>query len=151
MLSAILYLALSTQHPALGLTMILIPPPPYRKRRSVRLAPDVAPPPAPLELVAAIYTEMPDTRITLSFNRAIDISSMDASQIFVFDSVESGRQWAGTGGTLIDPLTVRIDLTDVGRSLGFSVFLNALADSNILAVGDADAWSGVEGLELPFP
>jgi hypothetical protein len=82
--------------------------------------------------------------VQLTFDRLIDIGSLDGAQITVDDGPLSGTRWAGTGAAvLIDPLTVRVELNAVEPSSSPEVLLSATAANGIVAVDDGAAWAGV--------
>ncbi len=127
-------------------TFDLAPPRVRRKRRAIG-----SPGPVALMLVAAEYEESVWVRLT--FDRPIDISAMNGSAISVDDGPLSGTLWVGLefGATLIGPATVQIELEPYDPSSSAQTLLNAAAGNGIVAVGDAAAWAGVTGVELPFP
>ena len=102
-----------------------------------------------LMLVSATYDVK--TSVTLQFDRAIDISALDGSQIKVSDDSVPGEFIATGTVTLLDPQTVRIRLNNFDSTSGPGVHLNVSADSGIVAVDDGAAWGGVTDLVLPFP
>jgi hypothetical protein len=130
--------------------MLLFPPVPYRKprsrpRRRRRNAP------AALVLVGAVY-DANAPRVTLTFDRPIDISACDESAIGVDDGVQSGTQLQGQGGaSLSGDRSVEIDLVVVGPWSGPDVRLDAGAATGIVAVDNGGTWPGVTDLLLPFP
>jgi hypothetical protein len=87
--------------------------------------------------------------LTLTFDRAIDISGMDGSQISVADHVEGNSFTAEGSPTVTDPASVQIGLTYAGPvDVGTEVLLNAAAGNGIVAVDDGGAWAGVVDWEL---
>jgi hypothetical protein len=124
--------------------MLTVPPPQFRPNRRAPKAKAAARPPVPvaLTLVAASYDSVALT-LLLTFDRAIDISGMDGSQISVDDQVEGNRFLAEGSPTMSDPQSVLIELTYVGPASGSLVLLNAAAGNGIVAVDDGGAWAGV--------
>ena len=125
-----------------------ITPAPQRVRRKRKQASSTAI--AALTLVSAEYAKNDWVRLT--FNRPIDITALDGTQIEVDDDAMSGNRYNGSlGGTLINPTTVEIDLDRTGSATESGVHLIASATSGIVAADDASEWSGVADLALPFP
>lgn len=128
--------------------MLLFPPSEFRKRagRPKRKAPPVA-----LTRVAAYYE--PATLVRLTFDRAIDVSSVDGNAILVFDGAsENERFKVDAPGELVGPATVEFSLIALGAWAGpADVRLDATAATGIVAAEDGGTWSGVTGLVLPFP
>ena len=107
-------------------------------------------PPVALTLVSAIYDA--GAAVTLTFDRAIDISALDGSVVIVEDGVHSEFRYAGTvGATLLTPATVQIELAGVEEWTGPDIRLDAGTGNGIVAVDDGGTWGGVVDLELPFP
>ena len=105
----------------------------------------------PLVLVSAAY-EWEEARVTLTFDRAINVDGFDPLLLLVSDADVQGVRYEGSGViTLIGPAVVRIGLAEIGPSIGPGVTLTATAGAGIIAADDAAAWAGVTGLELPFP
>lgn len=89
--------------------------------------------------------------LTLTFDRAIDISAMVGSAIIVDDNLTTHLKWAANGAaTLSDPRTVHVVLGLIGPAGGSGVALSAVAGNGIVASNDGGAWAGVTGLALPF-
>jgi hypothetical protein len=130
-------------------------PPAFRtsRRRGARIKAkkQFGPPtPAALTLVSAEYAKNDWVRLT--FNRPIDITALDGTQIEVDDDEMSGNHYNGSlGGTLINPTTVEIDLDRTGSATESGVHLLASASTGIVAVDDESEWSGATDLALPFP
>ena len=131
--------------------MLVARPIMFRKRRpTARAASEQTPPVGPLALVAAEY--QPSQWVRLTFDRAIDIAGLDATQVLVNDGTDTGSAWQGTGGgTLVSPTTVEIQVVEIGDSATPDVRLTATDETGIVAVGDGAAWAGVTDLELPVP
>jgi hypothetical protein len=133
--------------------MLLPAPPLYprkRKPRANRRPP--APAPAALTLVSATYDA--GLEVVLTFDRAVDVAGFDGTQVIVDDPVIVGNRFDGTGGaTLLDPVTVRVELVGIGDPTGTVPALTATAATGIVAAAPplGGAWAGVTGLELPFP
>ena len=125
---------------------------PFRKRRGRRRrTPPPAPPaPAALTLTAATYDPAGPT-VTLSFDRAIDVAGLVASQVTVDDAGDTGFSYAGTAvASQPTPQSVVVALAPAGSPEGPTV-LNATASTGIVADDDGGTWAGVTDLELPFP
>src|SRR4051794_1178479 len=128
---------------------MLIPiPPKLRSRRPAKALPRVAPPgPAALVLVSAEY--QPGEWVLLTFDRAINIDALDASQVVVFDGPFNGRRFVGLGsGELLSPQAVRVDLDKVADWPGNAVLLDAGPANGIVPSEGGAAWAGAEGLPL---
>src|SRR6516165_7804894 len=97
--------------------MILIPPTPFIRRRK-NAAPVARPPGAPIELTKGVF--FPDEpAVELTFDRAIDIASIDPAAIQVNDDAITGNLFAGaSGATLANASTVHLPLTVIGVSEG---------------------------------
>ena len=101
-------------------------------------------------LVAAEFTD--EEMLTLTFDRAIDVSGLDGTQILVDDSIVVGSLYLATGGTtMLTPASVRIAMAWVEGSTTPGLHLTAGAASGIVAIDDGGTWAGVTALELPFP
>ncbi len=130
--------------------MLLFPIARFRKQRGKthRVPPT---PPAALSLVAAVYDENGPS-LTLTFDRAIDISALVAGAIVVHDGNIVGERFVGDGpGVLISPAVVRISLGSDGSWPGNETTFTATAGTGIVAVDDGGTWSGVTDVETPFP
>lgn len=106
-----------------------------------------------LTLVAASYqgTDEP-FYVTLQFDRAIDITGIDGSQITLKDGEINGRVYQGTGSTsLTGPATVQVELVDVGPYETTETLLTATDSTGIIASDDGGGWGGCTNLEIPFP
>jgi hypothetical protein len=133
-----------------GIHMLVAPTPRFRKSR--RVPEDVASVPSPLALVLVSATyDGGAQQVTLQFDRAIDVSSMDVSQVVVYDGSFRGAVMTGwRTPNLTAPDTVVIDL-DAGDSYRSETLLEATASSGLKAVDDGGMWAGVTDLALPFP
>ena len=117
---------------------------PRRKRAKAGTARSTAP-----VLTSATYVA--GSSLTLVFDRAIDISAIDASAITVDDGATSGMQWqAENPGTLTDADTVTFSLLDLGPATGSTTLLTAGATNNITSAAGGGAWEGVTDLQLPY-
>jgi hypothetical protein len=127
--------------------MVIVPPLAFRRRRGrARLTA-----PAALVLVGAVY-DASAPRVTLTFDRTIDVAALDGGQIIVVDGAIAGALFAAQGtATLIDPATVEIGLVDLTGWSGPGVRLNAGPGTGIVAASDGGTWAGVANLLLPFP
>jgi hypothetical protein len=105
------------------------------------------PPGVALVLISADYHSGID--VVLSFDRAIDVSAFDPSQITMVD-VFPHKTFTGGSTSIIDPLTVRIWLVETGPYGGSAHTLTATAATGIVAVDDGGTWAGVTDLNLPF-
>ena len=132
--------------------MLLPAPPLYPSRRKPKAKKPSklpTPPPAALTLVSAVYVESQWAELT--FDRAVDISAILVQQIQVDDGPISGIIWRGTGtATLLDPVTVRVPVTEFDAGTSPQTVLNASGTNGIVAADDAQAWAGVTALPLPF-
>ena len=127
-------------------TFVLIPPRRRRKRREA----EPAAPGAPLELVAGVFT--PGPVLYLTFDRAVDVSSLVAAAIVVDDGDSQVRYDAGGAVTLDAPETVRIELANIGAAPAApQVSLTAAAGNGIVAADDGGAWAGVTDFVLQVP
>ncbi len=106
---------------------------------------------AALTLVAAVYQEA--AWVQLTFDRPIDVVGLIGSAITVDDGDLTATRWEATGPsvTMIDPATVRIELTEFDPFGGGGILLDATSASGIVAVDDGGAWAGMSDVELPFP
>ena len=103
-----------------------------------------------LALVAAVWEEGPV--LFLTFDRAIDIAAMDVSAILVDDGQIMGFRYRGANEPeLTGPATVRVQVDGIDEDTHPGVHLTASAASGIIALDDAQPWSGVTDLSLPFP
>ena len=126
---------------------IHVPPIPFigrRRRPSQRAATGPV-------LLAASYNAG-DVVLTLTFDRAIDISGILVDQIVVFDgnlSIEMG----GTAGDLSQPTPESMAMVMIENAPyeGEGVRLSVSATNGIVAVEGGGAWLGVTELVLPFP
>lgn len=129
--------------------MIIVPTiQPRRKRAPAPVA--ATPPGAPLILQAATY--LPDEfQLQLVFDRAIDVSGLNASAITVRDGTSNYRIMIGYGpGTQPIAEQVVADLMEGAEYTGGDVLLFATAGSGIKAVDDGGTWEGASGVELPY-
>jgi hypothetical protein len=136
-----------------GVFMLTNPPAVVRRRRG-REKQQASPAPGPvgaLTLVAASYD--PDAQtITLTFDRAIDVSGLVGSKIVVVDGSITAAVYGATGAVeQPDAASVVIGLFYLSDDSEPQVLLNAATGNGIVAVGDGHAWAGVTDLVLPFP
>src|SRR3954453_8555095 len=116
---------------------IIIPARPRRRRRKHSTTSGVA----MLNLVAATYEV--GNWVQLAFDRAIDPSGVDGSQIVVADATDSRKTWKATGTiTIVNPTTVRFGLNNIGDAVGSTITLDASATNGIVAADDAVEWAG---------
>jgi hypothetical protein len=128
--------------------------PPLRPRRGARKARRVratpTPPVAPLALVSATFDDV-TTTVALAFDRAVDVSGIDAGQVSVNDAAATGFVWVGASvDAQPTPESVVLGMAAAGSAEGPTV-LNATSATGVVAVGDGGTWAGVTDLELPFP
>jgi hypothetical protein len=129
--------------------MLIIPPPkPVKKQPKIR-PPAVVParPGAPVMLVSATYNSE-ELNLILEFDRAIDMSGFDPSQVTVRDGPNNGRMYTAVSPGQLDPTTIAVSLTDAGPFVGEDVTLWATATTGIVAVDDGETWPGVSGFVL---
>lgn len=130
-------------------------PPPIKvpRRRPPRPKPPTqSPPVAALVLTAASYNHDVEPVVILTFDRAIDIASLDGNQIVLQDGFDLGLKFKGTGAATLDaPGVLRIVLVDDGDADVPGTELTALAGNGIVAADGGGAWPGVSNLGLPFP
>jgi hypothetical protein len=113
------------------------------------------PPPAPLILQSASYS--PDggpggeAMLTLSFDRAIDISAFDGAAVGAKDGIVNNIQYAGIIASLLGPSTVGITLQWASPYFESEQTMSAAPTTGIVAVDDGGTWEGVTDLPLPFP
>ena len=118
-----------------------------RRRRPASAQPS---PPAVLTLVSATYD--PDVSVRLVFNKPINISQMQTKNIGVNDGQFEGKVYQGVGGgTLVNPTTVDIDLSQASGDIATGVHLTADGNTAITSIDGTETWAGVNFLELPFP
>ena len=127
--------------------MVTIPPAKHASQRTkVRPALIAAP---PLVLVAANY----DTTVLelfLTFDRAIDITSIDVGAFIVHDG-EDGNVVAGFGTPDIGtPNQVLVYMAWVGDYGGPDLRMTAGAGNGIVAADDGGVWAGVTDMVMPF-
>lgn len=128
--------------------MLIIPESQSRQRRIKVATPKTRSPVLPLTLVSASYA--PGDAVTLAFDRAIDIDSLDASAIVVRDGQYAFAQFVGGEGATLDGASTVVVPLAMGE--GWSdpgVRLSVGANSGIVAA-DGGTWAGVSDVELPF-
>ncbi len=126
--------------------MLMFPPTNFRKRRRVTKTKATV----PLVLQAAVYDPVGLT-LTLTFDRAINISSMISAAIVVNDPVTNNRQYIPAGSSvMLTPAEVRFGLFFVGNASGSVTTLNAVSSNGIVALTDPGKWAGVSALALPY-
>ena len=129
--------------------MLLPTTPPFRRRRG---RPTRRPPGAgALTLVAAVIVDDDGPGVRLDFDRPIDVSGLDASQVTVQDTGGTGVAYVGTGAVDTPaPNAVVVGLAETGVAAG-PTRMTATAATGIVAVDDGGTWAGVTDLGLPFP
>jgi hypothetical protein len=126
--------------------MLVIPPP---KRKNIRPPREPKKPAVALTLVAATYSTGAWVRLT--FDRAVDISAINVTTVFVNDD-DSDEAYTGSGtATLVTAQQVQIPLAILHGSTGPGTKLSVSGNSGIVAVDDGGKWAGVSALALPFP
>src|SRR5688572_10327382 len=123
--------------------------PRHRRRQEVSSPPG----PAALTLLEAEFTYVgPGATLRLAFDRAIDLSAFDPSQITVQDPLGTGFAFAGTGVVdTPDPQTVVVEMGQTVEAPGSSEVMSATGATGIVAIDDGAAWAGVTNLGLPYP
>jgi hypothetical protein len=101
-------------------------------------------------LVTAIYNES-EVQLELVFDRLIDISAIDPSQITLNDGVHNNSSFVGINAAPSGDQIVVIVLDPTGPYAIPEVTMNATALNGIVAQIGAGAWPGVTNLPLPFP
>ena len=97
-------------------------------------------------------THAEEARVTLTFDRPVNVDGFDPLLLLVSDADEQGVRYEGSGVvTLTGPVVVRIGLAEIGASIGPGVTLTANAGAGIVAADGGAAWAGVTDLDLPFP
>jgi hypothetical protein len=106
---------------------------------------------AQLVLVSATYAEGEPALLTLVFDEAIAIGSIEVTQFEVADGPGSGSVWQGYGAaTLLSPTSVRIEMQQMDPSSSSAVLLDVSPGNGIVSAESAQPWVGVSDLELPF-
>jgi hypothetical protein len=131
------------------MNMVIPTKTPYRGgKRILSTGPSGGPPPVTgLTLVAASYGTF---TLTMSFDRAIDISSFDPTTIYVNDAERAMAMQGGGEYSLQDDNTIAMSMGEIGDYEGPDTVLQAGANSGIVAVDDHATWAGSAGTELPF-
>jgi hypothetical protein len=126
----------------------------YRKRRGRSRPPEVTPtppPPVALTLVAATFALTPaPPKVTLTFDRPIDVAGFQANQVTVRVSATESLYQGSGAATLVGPAVARVNLAVAGFSGTGGVKLTASGTTGIVAVNDGGTWAGVSNLALPF-
>lgn len=132
---------------------MLIPVPPKFRRRRGRARPTTQPAgPAALVLQAAEMINFEPPVLRLRFDRAIDVTNLDAGQFTV--NYPSGPGYKYLGDAVVG--TTAPDTFDLGMyqdeaASGSQDVLDATSATGITAVDDGGTWPGVSNLILPFP
>jgi hypothetical protein len=88
----------------------------------------------------------------LRFDRDIDVSAFDGTQVIVKDGVNQASVMNATGPVVLsDPRTAELYLVITGPYAEANVLLSATANSGIVAADDGGKWPGVSDAPLPFP
>jgi hypothetical protein len=129
--------------------MLKVPPFTFRGRRRARRAQASTP---ALVLESAEFSYIgPGAALTLTFDRAIELSSFDPSQITVQDPAGTGWAYAGSGVVdTPDPQTVVVEMGQTTEAAGSPDVMSATGATGIVAADDGAAWAGVTNLELPY-
>jgi hypothetical protein len=134
--------------------MLKIAPPLEYPRRRPRPRRQFGPPPTPpaaLVLVEAAFDEVART-LRLTFDRAIDIATLDGAQITVDDGAVTAARYEAVGPASLDgPAAVVIGLLELGPTEEPGTLLTAGAGNGIVATDDGGPWAGVTDVALPFP
>jgi hypothetical protein len=119
--------------------------------RAPAAVPTPPPPGQPLVLQSAEPELLASPPLMLlGFDRAVDISAFDGTAIVVFDGSETEQYYQGVSASLVDEVTVQVVMASQGSDTDYGLYMNASADSGIVAVDDAGTWPGVDGLVLPY-
>jgi hypothetical protein len=123
---------------------------PFRRKRTAARTSSPTPPPAELVLTAASFDHDAE-RLSMTFDRPIDVAAIDGTQILVDDDAFTGNRYDGTGGaTLLAPDTVRVQMIRIDSAHSSGVHLTASASTGIVAVDDGGTWPGVTDLPLSY-
>jgi hypothetical protein len=126
---------------------IVIPNIPFIGKRKRPALPVAATGPV---LVAASYAPG-DLTLSLSFDRAVDVSAIVPGQFIVFDG-DQDVEWGGTAETWQDsPENLTMVMIENGEYTGEGTTLTVTSTSGIVAAEGGAAFAGVTELELPFP
>ena len=130
--------------------MVTSPTIPFIPKRKAK-APAQPPPVESLVLTSAFYSSE-ELILLLQFDRDIDISELDGSQISVNDPADNHQRYLATGSSqLISANYVQIQLDPAGSATGTQAALSAGANSGIVAVNGGGTWAGATDLSLPYP
>ncbi len=122
--------------------LITSPAKPPRSRRARKA-------PANLTLVAASAFQPSSTvLLTLTFDRAIDVTTIDLTQITV-NYPANLLVYRGYAVTSVNGKAVTMSLTSFGPNTGPTMQLTATANTRIVA-GDGGMWPGWTNLALPL-
>ena len=128
---------------------VITPAIPFRRQRVRRIPP---PPPVALTLVSAALEGEGDLVLRLTFDRAIDLDALDASQVSVNDGGGTGLAYAGADvDDTPEPQAVVLTLAETGPAVPGTTTLSASSATGIVAADDGGTWAGVTALELPYP
>jgi hypothetical protein len=89
--------------------------------------------------------------VQLGFDRAVDPTGLQPSEIGVVCPSPNGNYVASGSVTIINPSTIRIMLTRTGSTSATETLLDATSDTGIVAADGGEPWAGAPGIELPFP
>lgn len=109
-----------------------------------------APPALVLQAAEMINFEPPVLR--LRFDRAIDVSNVDAGQFVVEYPSGPGYKYVGdavAGMTAPDTFDLAMEVSE--PATGSQDLLSATSATGIVAVDDGGTWGGVSNLLLPYP
>jgi hypothetical protein len=105
-----------------------------------------------LTLLEATYPIEIDGAMRLRFDREIDVSAFDGTQVIVKDGVNQASVMNATGPVVLsDPQTAELYLVITGPYTESNVLFSATGASGIVAVDDGGKWPGVMDAPLPFP
>ena len=89
--------------------------------------------------------------LTLTFDRAIDISAMDVSALIVYDGAVMNFIYQGYNEPdLMSPTSVRVALNGIAEDPPPGEHLDAGAGNGIVAEDDGAAWAGCEDWSCRF-
>ena len=81
----------------------------------------------------------------------IEISAIDGMKVVVDDAVYTSSIWRGGFASLVDAVTVQLNMDMFDDATGTGVTLTALAGNGIVPAGGGDEWAGCTDVVLPFP
>jgi hypothetical protein len=101
-------------------------------------------------LLAASYAPG-DLILSLTFDRAVDVSAIVPGQLIVVDG-EQDIEWGGTAEAWQDsPESLSMIMIENGEYTGEGTKLTVTSSSGIVAAEGGAAFAGVSDVELPYP